>query len=281
LMKERRKALVKAVERTAPASSSRSAQIENQDASPRNVAEVEMANEEDIVAVFQTSNKDSYRDEEFYMSHYHKDANTEKGYSLTDGASSFAEQARGLTFDLMGDVTVAERNRHKLTWDKKKKKFIKGDGSGADNVKLVRTENGTRLPASYRSGRFDEWKKKAKVTIPKVGEQEAARPPSMAGGRRWRHNKVSEAKPLDKLSKDYNRKLRQLKKKGGGTAGGEVEDSQVKDTGKSKSGGKRHGGKPLRRVKSEIKTVDQIHKTRRIVEKRRAKNARPSRKSKR
>lgn len=184
----------------------------------------------------------------------------------------------------MGDVTVAERNRHKLTWDKKKKKFIKGDGSGADNVKLVRTENGTRLPASYRSGRFDEWKKKAKVAIPKVGEQEAARPASMAGGRRWRHNKVFEAKPLDKLSKDYNRKSRQLRKKGGDTAGGEAEDPQarpVKDAGKSKNGGKRHGGKSLRRVKSEIKTVDQIHKTRKTAERRRAKNARPSQKSKR
>lgn len=34
-------------------------------------------------AVFETSKKkgkDNYRDEEFYMSHYHKDANTEKGY---------------------------------------------------------------------------------------------------------------------------------------------------------------------------------------------------------
>jgi DBP10CT (NUC160) domain len=41
-------------------------------------------------------------------------------------------------------------------WDKKKKKFVKGNGTGANNVKLVRTENGTRLPATYRSGRFDE-----------------------------------------------------------------------------------------------------------------------------
>lgn len=210
-------------------------------------------------------------------------------YSLTDGASSFAAQAHGVTFDITGDVTVAQRQRHtRMTWDKKKKKFIKGDGSGADNIKLVRTENGTRLPATYRSGRFDEWKKKAKVTIPKIGEREAERPTSVhaSGGRRWRHNKVIEAKPLDKLSTDYERKSRQLRKKRVSTAGGESDGSQVrpaKNTGKlsKKNSGKRHEGKSLRRVKSEIKTVDQIHKTRKIAEKRRGKNARPSRKSKR
>lgn len=234
------------------------------------------------------------------MSHYHKDANTERGYvtipfhaycmltwqitrySLTDGASSFAARAREVTFDIMGDVTVVGRNRHtRMTWDKKKKKFIKGDGSGTDNIKLVRTENGTRLPATYRSGRFDEWKKKAKVTIPKIGEQEAERPPSLraSGGRRWRHNKVFEAKPLDKLSKDYERKSRQLKKKAESASGGETGSSQARPVKHASS--KRHGGKSLRRVKSEIKTVHQIHKTRTIAEKRRGKNARPSRKSKR
>lgn len=175
-----------------------------------------------------------------------------------------------------------------MAWDKKKKKFIKGDGSGADNIKLVRTENGTRLPATYRSGRFDEWKKKAKVTIPKIGEREAERPASTrtSGGRRWRHNKVFEAKPLDRRSKDYERKLRQLRKKEQSATGGESEGSQAqpfKNTGKvsKKNIGKRFGAKSLPRVKNEIKTVDQIHKTRKTAEKRRAKNARPSRKSKR
>lgn len=184
---------------------------------------------------------------------------------------------------------MAERQRHtRTTWDKKKKKFIKGDGIGADNIKLVRTENGTRLPATYRSGRFDEWKKKAKVTIPKIGEREAERPASVraSGGRRWRHNKVSEAKPLDKLSKDYERKSRQLRKKEQSATGGDSEGSQarpVQNTAKvsKKNSGKRFGEKSHRRVKSEIKTIDQIHKTRKITERRRAKNARPSRKSKR
>jgi ATP-dependent RNA helicase DDX54/DBP10 len=293
LMKERRKALAKAAERivTAGPSSIAAEDAEVDDAAQGDVA-MEMADEEEIVAVFETTSKkngkEDYRDEEFYMSHYQKDANTEKGYSLTDGASSFAAQAQGASFDLAGDVTVADRQRHnKMTWDKKKKKFIKGDGAGADNVKLVRTESGTRLPATYRSGRFDEWKKKAKVTIPKIGEREGERLAPMGGhGGRWRHNKVVEAKPLDKLSMDYERKWRQLKKKE--AAGGDADGAQARPIKgppgkalKKNGSGKRFGGRSLGRVKSEIKTVDQIHKTRKISENKRAKNARPSRKSKR
>jgi ATP-dependent RNA helicase DDX54/DBP10 len=59
-----------------------------------------------------------------------------------------------------------------MTWDKKKKNFVQGDGVGADNVKLVKTESGVKLPATYRSGRFEEWKSKNKKSLPRVGETE-------------------------------------------------------------------------------------------------------------
>ncbi|EGN99725.1 hypothetical protein SERLA73DRAFT_88322 [Serpula lacrymans var. lacrymans S7.3] len=290
LMKERRKALQKSAARATLASTSAAAPDSEDDAelgedhSERE--EVEMADEQDIATVFQTSNKkrgkDSYRDEEFFMSHYQKDALTEKGYSLNDGASSFAEQARGATFDLAGDeATVAERQRHKQTWDKKKKKFIKGDGVGADNVKLVRTESGTRLPATYRSGRFDEWKAKSRVSLPKVGEAEQERHGSKLGpgGRKYKHNKIVEGKPLDKLSKDYERKMRQNKKKettDGNEDGGATKSSSSRyKGGKAKPAG-RYGGKSIGKVRTEIKTVDQIRKGRKTLQQRKAKNARPS-----
>jgi ATP-dependent RNA helicase DDX54/DBP10 len=207
-------------------------------------------------------------------------------YSLRDGASSFAEQARGATFDLAGDEGVAKRQKHQVNWDKKKKKFIKGDGVGADNVKLVRTENGTRLPATYRSGRFDEWKAKSRVSLPKVGEAEAegthGRRGSGPGGRIFRHNKVASAKPLDKLSKDYERKVRQKKKRDGSEAdGGELARPLSRAGRGSKTGvrtGGRYAGKTMGRVKNEIKTVDQIRKGRDAMEQKRAKNARPSKK---
>ncbi|KAG2362306.1 ATP-dependent RNA helicase DBP10 [Suillus spraguei] len=291
LMKERRKTLAKAVERAGNSGPSSSVVIEADQGSDDGLGEaggdVEMADEEDIAAVFHVSNKKSnnFRDEEYYMSHYQKDAMTEKGYSLTDGASSFAAQAQGAILDLAGDEdTIGARQRHqnKLSWDKKKKKFVKGGGIGSDNMKLLRTENGTQLPATYKSGRFDDWKKKARVSLPKIGEREMERRGAGAigpGGRRWKHNKVTEAKPLDKLSNDYERKSRQLKKKEEGFAA-EAGEPKPKGPGRAKkirSGG-RFGGKSVARVKTEIKTVDQIRKNRMAVERKKAKNARPSRK---
>ncbi|KAF8210309.1 P-loop containing nucleoside triphosphate hydrolase protein [Mycena galopus ATCC 62051] len=233
-------------------------------------------------AVFETRKQD-YKDSEFYMSHYQKDAMTEKGYSLNDGASSFAEQARGATFDLTGDEGVADRKRRHLSWDKKKKRFVKGDGVGADNVKLVKTEGGTRLPATYRSGRFDEWKAKSRIALPRVGEAENGGPPKRRpvgiGGQRFRHNQVVAPKPLDKLGNDYERKVRQMKKK----AESQQEDSSSRPTsgsrGRGAGGGRggRYGGKPLGRVKTELKTSEQIRKNRKALDNRRAKNGRPSR----
>ncbi|KAL4073888.1 P-loop containing nucleoside triphosphate hydrolase protein [Scleroderma yunnanense] len=291
LMKERRKALAKAVERAPSSLVTENLAVPSENEAPleNSMLDVQMADEEDIAAVFGTSSqkkgKTSFRDEDFFMSHYRQDAHTEKGYSLTDGASSFATQAQGASFDLAGDVTVSGRQRHKLSWDKKKKNFVKGDGVGADNVKLVRTENGTRLPATYRSGRFDEWQKKARVTMPKIGEQELSGTQGVRGigGKKWRHSKVSEAKPLDKLHKDYDRKARQLKKEQEATAGASDISHTTKERSnkKAQKTGGRRVGKSIRRHKTELKTVEQIHKGRRMAERRKTKNARPNRKSKR
>jgi len=203
-------------------------------------------------------------------------SNTVCSYSLADGASSFAKQAHRVTFDLANDEGKAERSKQQ-TWDKKRKKFVKGDGVGADNIKMVRTENGTRLPATFRSGRFDEWKSKSRVTLPRTGEvenpSEIRRKNTGSGGRRFKHTQIVEAKPLDKLSKDYERKVRQFRKKN--MEEGSTSNSRLIFGGKSA----RHGGKTYSRIKTELKTSQQIRKDRKLVENRRAKNARPSRSS--
>lgn len=201
-------------------------------------------------------------------------------YSLTDGASSFIRQASRVTFDLTNDEGRAEKNSSHQTWDKKKKKFIQGDGAGANNVKMVRTENGTRLPATFRSGRFDEWKNKSRVSMPRIGEMENttyARKASGPGGRRFKHNKIVEAKPLNKLSTDYERKVRQLKKK---NENAEATGSKPpQHTAGNKKMGVRRGstGKTYGRIKTELKTSEQIRKDRKVAERRKAKNARPPR----
>lgn len=165
-----------------------------------------------------------------------------------------------------------KRRSSQLTWDKKKKKFIKGDGAGADNVKLIKTESGVKLPATYRSGRFDEWKNSHRKSLPRVGEMESEDAGKrVSGGRKFKHKKFTEARPVDKLSLGFERKMRKVAKSTGEEVGSKG--------GKGKHTG-RYGGKALGQVKNELKTVDQIKKARDLKAKRKAKNARPSRKKK-
>ncbi|KZT28987.1 DEAD-domain-containing protein [Neolentinus lepideus HHB14362 ss-1] len=291
LMKDRRKALDKAVSRVPVATASTS--LPDEDDKPEvdgSGKDVVMADEEEIAAVFDVSSKKkgkekstNFRDEEFYMSYHQAGADTEKGYSLRDGAS-FIEQARNATFDLTNDEGLAAQKRAQLSWDKKKKKFVKGAGEGADNVKLVKTENGVRLPATYRSGRFDEWKTKSKVYLPRVGEAEPETARNKNSGKKFKHNKITAAKPLDKLSKDYERKTRQLSKKGATAAHDNGSSSGKPGPGGKKgfAASKRYGGKPAGRVKSELKNAAQIRKDRKLYEQKKVKNARaPRRKGKR
>ncbi|RDX55028.1 ATP-dependent RNA helicase DBP10 [Lentinus brumalis] len=293
LMKQRRKALSKAARRASLASTSAAAMVADEEDPAQEHAESdgepEMADEEEIAAVFDTASKKSktgksnFRDEEFYMSHYQKDADTEKGYSLRDGAS-FAEQARNVTFDLTGDDGRAqERQRREMKWDKKKKKFVKGTGEGADNVKMVKTESGVKLPVTYRSGRFDEWKAEHHISLPRVGEAEAEGPRGPGrlgpGGRKYKHKQVVAPKPLDKMRGDYERKIRNIKKSdqqaGGNEAPARGGSSRPPPGKKNGQKGSRYGGKPMGKVRSELKTVDQIRKARKTAELKRAKNARP------
>jgi hypothetical protein len=201
-------------------------------------------------------------------------------YSMRDGAS-FAEQAKGSTMDLTGDdgITALAAKPSQLTWDRKKKKFVKGDGVGADNQKIVRTESGARLPATFKSGRFDEWKAKNKKSLPRVGDAEpenaggrGAQGLTGADGRRFRHNKITEAKPLDKKSTTYERKVRIQEGKKRAAA----EEMAGNGDGKKKSnkGGRGvgaavggRGGKSASQVKNEIRSVDQIKKKRAIEQK--------------
>ena len=210
----------------------------------------------------------------------HKLTFSSRRYSLRDGAS-FTEQANGVSFDLAGDEGKAASSRpfSQLKWDRKKKKFIKGDGVGADNVKLIKTESGARLPATYRSGRFEEWKSKSRVNLPKVGESEGegSKSRSMSrGGKRFKHQGTTAPKPLDKLRTDYERKLHRK-------ASNETAQDQPEKAGRSDKKGRksRYGNKSIEKVKSELKSASQIRKQRELSERKRAKNARPSRKGKR
>ncbi|PVG01269.1 DEAD-domain-containing protein [Serendipita vermifera] len=308
LMKDRRRALEKANKRTTvqlavqdDEDSEGDDDEESERPTPNSAQSLQMADEDDLAAVFgksrpstevskqkkSKSKSENFKDEDFYLAYTQKDAETEKGYSLRDGAT-FTEQAAHVTFDLTNDTGGADarRRQSQLKWDRKKKKFVKGDGIGADNVKLIKTESGTKLPISYKSGRYDEWiKGKGRGKEIRVGEheREGSNRQNNASGKRWKHTKVADAKPLDKLAKDYERKMRIMNKKGSKLQGDESNDNEPPKK-SSKPGarglGKRWKGKSTGQVRNELKNVQQIRKQRNLLEKRRAKNARGPRKGK-
>jgi len=118
---------------------------------------------------------------------------------LRDGAS-FAEQARASAFDLTQDESLAQRAQRasQLTWDRKKRKFTRGDGIGADNQKMIKGESGALLPATFNSGRYSSWLAGKKVSVPRVGEQEMVAP------RLKRDSHVNEAGVAHKRSNKSN-----------------------------------------------------------------------------
>ncbi|CAG8573058.1 787_t:CDS:10 [Funneliformis caledonium] len=209
--------------------------------------------------------KDHFRDEEFYIPHVQKDANTEKGYSVNQGMS-FAEESKNAIIETQTDEHVPQFGKNKmLRWDSKKKNFVKGTGIGSDNKKLITTESGIKIPATYKSGRFKEWQQHNKLQIPRMGEKEL--PNTNLNMKRYRHNKFTTPKPLDPLSKSYEKKLKKVSKSDS--------TNDQKDISNISSKKRNTGGHNNKRINNELKTAEQIHKLRKLKEKRKAKNARP------
>jgi ATP-dependent RNA helicase DDX54/DBP10 len=89
------------------------------------------------------------------MSHYQAGAQNETGYAMNTRPISFAERARSATMDLNGDDkdSMMKGGKAQLLWDKKKHKFVRPT-LGADNKKMITTESGAKISASYRSDRY-------------------------------------------------------------------------------------------------------------------------------
>lgn len=227
---------------------------------------------------------EGFRDSEHYLGYEQPGAAAERGYSLTDGqAPSFATQASAATLDLGGsdeaNYSTAQVSRPSQTrWDRKTKKFVRTDQEGKDNKKLIRTESGAKLPASFRSGAYDEWKARERVRVPKVGEEEVkGRRMADPGGKRYRH-KAGPSRPDAGEAGDAQGKGKG-KGKGqkpvfGRTAEGKKKflgpTHQVTRGGSGKAGGKRGSG--------GVKTVDEMRKERKAKAVRKARSTQPGRK---
>ncbi len=236
--------------------------------------------------------KGSYRDNSVYLDYKQKGAEAEKGYSLNGG--SFAEQAHSAVFDLNTDeasLGTQIQRPNAARWDTKKKKFIKGDGTGSDNKRLIKTESGLKLPASFRSGRFDEWRREQRMDLPKVGEQEMELPANVRnsmshmrdGHRQYNHNKNEEARPVDRKSDKWAKNSKSLlakEEQKREEAGQRAREAPRRGGPGAKRAGKKASSTSTRRVgtnaKSEVKSSRDIFKQRQVKQKRMEKNARPS-----
>ena len=211
----------------------------------------------------------SFQNAEYFMSYTPSNtaAAEDRAYGVHSGSNTnFAQASRNATMDLLGDEGgrgFAEPNTKR--WDKRHKKYVAkvNDEDGSKGAQLVRGESGAKIAASFRSGRFEAWKKGKRVgRLPRVGETEspnltAGLNPTI-GGKRFRHHKEQAPKAADPLRDDYGKK----KKKG----------EAAKERQSAGAGGAAAKGK------SEIRNTDDIRKARNLKEKRREKNARPSKK---
>lgn len=124
-------------------------------------------------------------------------------------------------------------------------------------MKYIRGENGAKIPASYRSGRFDAWRQAHKSEF-RVGSVESNPAGSFRGvgsnvatdanGRPvYKHNKTLAPKPADKARDDYHKQRKRVK--------AAVE-----------KGVRVKGKQPIYNADSEIQSADQVRKAREIKE---------------
>lgn len=208
----------------------------------------------------------SWHDPEFFMSYKPITSNPieDKAYSVHSGNHiPFSTAARDATMDLTNDngPQTASESRGKR-WDKKQKKYVSqaNDHDGSKGGRLIRGESGQKIPMSFRSGRFDAWKKANKITaaISQVGKPEDPKltmPNTRTGEKRYKHKSYDIPKQPDKYRDDYHRKKRKL------------ETAKELRVGPFKDGP----------GKDETKNADEIRKERATKLKRREKTARAPR----
>lgn len=208
----------------------------------------------------------SFKDPTFFMSHYAPAQSVQDSQlNISNGFTADAAQA---AYDLNTDDKIqVHKQTATVKWDKKKGKYVNPQGS--DNKKYIVSESGQKIPASFRSGRFDDWSKARRLKMPKVGARESSttsnllRDPtkSRTGGDhgQFKHKQVKAPKMPDKYRNDYSKQKAKVAK---ALANG----VHVK------------GHANLPGMKNELKSADQIRKQRVIKENKRAKNSRTSKK---
>lgn len=98
------------------------------------------------------------RDTENYIPYHSSDKNTEEGLAI----NSFERQAQQaeLSISQNGNTQDMRFKPGQKRWDRLKKKMV-----AVENPKngKIRTESGIWIPATYKTGRYADWKEKTKT----------------------------------------------------------------------------------------------------------------------
>ena len=254
-------------------STAKPANLSNRNASSKDEVDMDSASSSELEVTFSHSpstrskNPANYQDSDFFMSYTPSTLNPaeDRGYGVHSGGNSiFLTAARSATMDLTNDdgaKTIAEPSRPKgMRWDKKSKKYVAraNDEDGSKGAKMIRGESGQKIAASFKSGRYDAWRKSNKVDrLPRTGEIEGANAfKGGLGGKRFKHKRETAPKEADKYRDDYYKRRKM------------VENAKQERRGRFRDGS----------GKSEVRDVEEVRKERGKKEKRREKNARPTKK---
>ncbi|KAI6221521.1 ATP-dependent RNA helicase [Aphelenchoides besseyi] len=146
--------------------------------------------------------------QEHYIAYTPSDHFTERALKI-DG--NFENSAKALSIDINADDDKGMyRKQHSKKWDRKAKKFVSGE---QNSMKRIRTEEGTWVPASYKSGRYDQWMQKQKVSYADEEDEHDGGKMGAKRGRRWKPQQTgakvrSERRNVGQIAKQRKQKAK-------------------------------------------------------------------------
>ena len=148
----------------------------------------------------------------------------------------FNQETAAASFDIIGDDSDMIKKQKSLTkWDEKKKKFLKVKAYDNSNEKTIRAEDGSKIKATYKTGRYKDWMAKSKKSSLTIGESEESNNMTISTRRRgWHYTKTksnqSDLKSVDTIIKDRKVKAKNraqhVKKRKPGRQGGGVKSGK-------------------------------------------------------
>lgn len=96
------------------------------------------------------------RDTENYIPYHSSDKHTEEGLAI----NSFERQAQSAELSISNNTQDVHYKPGQKKWDRIKKKMVSVENPKAGKI---RTESGIWIPATYKTGRYAEWKEKTKT----------------------------------------------------------------------------------------------------------------------